>query len=106
MAEGATLPEAVSNLADSRELWIESRLAGGYAVPEPHSEAYSGRVSLRMTPSLHAQLTRIAERRDVSLNLLLNSVLSSYAGGEEPLIETLQELKSTIAEIRAQRRAA
>jgi antitoxin HicB len=106
MAEGATLTEAVCNLADSRELWIESRLAGGYGVPEPDSEEYSGRVSLRMTPSLHAQLVRIAERRDVSLNLLLNSVLSSYAGGEEPLMETIQELKNTIAEIRAQRRAA
>lgn len=47
MAEGATLEEAVANLADSRELWIEARLAGGYTVPEPLSEEYSGRVSLR-----------------------------------------------------------
>ena len=47
MAEGATLEEAVANLADSRELWIEARLEGGYPVPEPPSEEYSGRVSLR-----------------------------------------------------------
>jgi antitoxin HicB len=101
MAEGSALDEAMANLADARELWIEARLAGGYGVPEPDSEEYSGRVSLRMTPSLHAQLVRIADRREVSLNLLINSVLSSYAGGAEPLMDILQELKSTVAEIRA-----
>ena len=37
MAEGLTLDEAIANLADSRELWIEARLAGGYGVPEPES---------------------------------------------------------------------
>lgn len=101
MAEGLSLDDAVANLADARELWIEARLAGGYSVPEPDSEEYSGRVSLRMTPALHAQLVRIADRREVSLNLLINSVLSSFAGGAEPLMDTLQELKSVVAEIRA-----
>ena len=38
MAEGTTLVEAVANLADSRELWIETRIKNGYAVPEPPSE--------------------------------------------------------------------
>ena len=42
MAEGATLEEAVANLADSRELWIEARLEGGYSVPELISEECSG----------------------------------------------------------------
>jgi antitoxin HicB len=101
MAEGATLEEAVANLADSRELWIEARLEGGYTVPEPVSEEYSGRVSLRMTPELHGQLVRIAERRAVSLNLLLNSVLAVYAGGAEPLLDTIHELKTIVAELRA-----
>jgi predicted RNase H-like HicB family nuclease len=101
MAEGATLEEAVTNLADSRELWIEARLEGGYNVPEPVSEEYSGRISLRMTPELHGQLARIAERRGVSLNLLLNSVLAAYSGGAEPLFDTIHELKSAVADLRA-----
>jgi predicted RNase H-like HicB family nuclease len=36
MAEGGTLEEAIANLADSRELWIEARLASGYPVSEPN----------------------------------------------------------------------
>lgn len=100
MAEGATLEEAVANLADSRELWIDARLEGGYSVPEPLSEEYSGRISLRMTPELHGRLVHIAERRAVSLNLLLNSVLAAYAGGADPLLDILQELKSAVADLR------
>jgi len=101
MAEGTTLDDALSNLADSRELWIEARLSGGYDVPEPYSEEYSGRISLRMTPDVHSQLVRIAERRGVSLNLLLNSILASYAGGAEPLDSVLSEIKTAIKEMSA-----
>lgn len=103
MAEGGTLEEAVANLSDSRELWIEARLEGGYPVPEPAAENYSGRVSLRMTPELHGQLARIADRRGVSLNLLLNSVLATYAGGAEPLLETIQALRSSLDDLLAAR---
>ena len=95
MAEGSTLDEAFSNLADSRELWIESRLSRGYAVPEPVEEEYSGKISLRMAPSLHARLAEIAKRQGISLNLLLNTTLSSFAGGEDYLrtaAATLQEM--------------
>jgi len=42
MAEGASLEEAVANLADSRELWIEARLENGYPVPEPPSVIAQG----------------------------------------------------------------
>jgi len=40
MAEGETLAEAVANLADARELWIETRLANGYSVSEPVPDEY------------------------------------------------------------------
>jgi antitoxin HicB len=85
MAEGQTLESAYENLADSRELWIESRLENGYAVPEPIEEEYSGKVSLRMAPSLHARLAFMAKRQGISLNLLLNTCLASFAGGDDPL---------------------
>lgn len=35
MAEGGNEKEALANLADSRELWLEARLASGFPVPEP-----------------------------------------------------------------------
>lgn len=102
MAEGGTLEEAVANLADSRELWIETRLENGYPVPDPATSPavdFSGRISLRMAPTLHEQLARLAERRKISLNLLVNTVLASYAGGEEPLQETKNALRLALAQL-------
>src|SRR5947209_17629276 len=78
MAEGGTLEDALTNLADSRELWIETRLAGGYPVAEPSDEEMSGKLSLRMAPSLHSQLAKLADRKGISLNLLINTVLAEY----------------------------
>src|ERR1700739_2073747 len=57
-AEGETPEDAIANLDESRRLWIEARLEGGYPVPEPESEEYKGRISLRIPGSLHASLAR------------------------------------------------
>jgi antitoxin HicB len=103
MAEGDTLIEAFANLADAKELWIETRLAHGYPVPEPTAaeETYSGRISLRMDPALHARLVKISERKDISLNLLINTVLASFAGGEDSFYEAAKELKDDLRQIAA-----
>ncbi len=99
MAEGATADEAIANLADSRELWIETRLANGYPVPEPEAEELSGRISLRMAPSLHARLAELADQKKISLNLLINTVLAEYVGGaglQAELQELLGELRASV----------
>jgi antitoxin HicB len=82
MAQGTTADEAVRNLRDSREVWIEARLKGGYGVPEPAAEdEYSGRLQLRMSPRLHSGLSEAAANENVSLNQLITGVLSQYLGG-------------------------
>jgi predicted RNase H-like HicB family nuclease len=105
MAEGGTADEAVANLSDSRELWLEARLASGAPVPEPLDEEPSGRISLRMASSLHARLANLASRRGLSLNLLINTILAEYAGGvtyQAEMEGLLEEMRSTLAEIRAE----
>lgn len=83
MAQGATADEAVRNLRDSREVWIEARLKGGHAIPEPAAEdEYSGKFLLRMSSRLHAGLAEAAANQNLSLNQLINNVLSEYLGGE------------------------
>ena len=105
MAEGGSAEEAISNLAVSRELWLEARLASGAPVPEPMEDEPSGRISLRMAPSLHASLARIANRRGLSLNLLINTILAEHVGGvtyQAEFGELLEEMRSTLEELRAQ----
>jgi predicted RNase H-like HicB family nuclease len=80
VAEGNTADEVIENLSDSRALWIESRLEDGYDVPEPDISVHSGKLSLRMSPSLHASLSEMAKGQDISLNLLINTILAERVG--------------------------
>ncbi len=82
-------------------LWIESRLESGHPVPEPADEEYSGRISLRMAPSFMPACPGSPDRRDISLNLLINTVLAGFAGGEDPLRSTIEELRETLDQLKA-----
>jgi predicted RNase H-like HicB family nuclease len=97
MAEGATAAEAIANLADSREVWIATRLDNGYSVPEPRKHQPSGNISLRMTPSLHTRLAKLADRDGVSLNFLITSVLARHAGGEDTLKDAVAAAAAVLA---------
>ncbi len=110
VGEGETAQEAVESLDVARELWIEARLEGGFPVPEPLSNEFSGRVSLRMPSSLHRELAKVATRTGASLNLLLNTALSDYVGGvrqfedarrmQQETLSLLEKLKAVISEVR------
>lgn len=104
MAEGGTAEEAIANLGDSRELWIELRLKKNYPIPEPlEDDEFSGRISLRMVSSLHSRLAKEAARQGVSLNLLINTVLAEYAGGTAQvpaLTEILRDLQTAVSGMR------
>lgn len=110
MAEGATAEEAIANLGDSRELWLELRFKKNYPIPEPLDEdEFSGRISLRMMSSLHSKLAKEAARRGISLNLLINTVLAEHAGGAAhatELAEAVASLQAVAGEFRSHASAA
>jgi HicB family len=61
--------------------WIGAALAEGRAVPPPRTAAkHSGRLLVRMPPTLHAQLARLAERERTSMNTLIVGVLGGAVG--------------------------
>lgn len=101
-AQGATVEEALANLDEARKLWIEARIEDGLSIEEPlQAEQFSGRISLRMSTELHAQLAQIARRQRVSLNQLMNTVLAEYAGGNRmasQIISAIDELKEKLTD--------
>jgi predicted RNase H-like HicB family nuclease len=69
MSDGDTYEEAITNIREAMELWIEGKLDGGFPVPQPADESqYSGKFVLRLPKTLHARLAREAEKEGVSLN--------------------------------------
>ena len=69
MPGGNFTPECWKSSTTRMELWIEAKLEGGSAVPDPMEESlYSGKFVLRISKTLHARLTMEAEKEGVSLN--------------------------------------
>lgn len=81
MTEGATQVEALANLEEAMEGWLEIHIAEGNAIPEPMAGThYSGRFLTRVPPTLHRDLARRAEREGVSLNLFVATALARALG--------------------------
>ena len=69
MSHGDTPTEALENIHEAMEGWIETKLENGFPVPQPVDESqYSGRFVLRIPKTLHARLAMEAEKEGVSLN--------------------------------------
>ena len=69
LADGDTKIEALESLQEAMEIWIETKIANGFPVPEPVQETKAtGKFTLRLPKSLHQRLTAEAGKEGVSLN--------------------------------------
>jgi len=84
-ARGPTPEEAAAGLREEMRTWIAGALAQGRPVPEPRAAAtHSGRLLVRMPPTLHAELARLSDRERVSLNALIVAILSGAVAWRQP----------------------
>jgi len=84
MIHGDTAEEALHEIEDVKRDWIKTNLEIGNKMPEPlRTRKYSGKIILRMPPSLHETLVKIAELDGVSFNQYMVSALSRHAGRDE-----------------------
>jgi predicted RNase H-like HicB family nuclease len=68
---GETEQEAIDNLKEAQEGWIEAKLAKGLKIPLPDEKdnmEYSGKFNIRIPKELHRKLALQAELQKVSLN--------------------------------------
>ena len=84
-ARGSTASEALESVALAISEWVQAAAREGRDVPEPKSlQSHSGRLLLRMPQTLHAELSRLAEREKVSLNQFITDVLAAALGWRVP----------------------
>jgi predicted HicB family RNase H-like nuclease len=69
---------AIDTIETTAELFAEQ----GKSMPAPiiPADDYSGRVTLRLSKSLHRALAKAADNENVSLNQHLTNILNYYAG--------------------------
>jgi predicted HicB family RNase H-like nuclease len=84
MTTGDTIEEVARDIQDAMREWLQLNIKLGKPIPTPlRSRRYSGKVMLRMPPSLHESLTLKASEQGVSLNQYLVTSLSRTLGYEE-----------------------
>ena len=77
---GLTPEDALKDLSDVKREWFSYALEKGIHIPEPDASihttlTYSGRITLRLSKSLHRQVAEKASLDGVSLNAYLNEVI-------------------------------
>lgn len=90
MSDGETVVEAMSNIQDAIQAWIETARELGRKIPSPDDvyraeEDFSGKLLLRIPKSLHKKITERAEEENVSINQLIQSYISFGIGFDHGL---------------------
>ena len=81
---GQTPVEAVNELLIEAPEWFENCLKLGIEIPLPiEPQKYSGKIVLRMPPSMHESLIKIAELEGISLNQYMIAALARSVGLSE-----------------------
>ncbi len=75
--DGNTIDEAIEDIMETKQLWLELALKKGYEIPVP-SEAreYSGQFLLRMPKALHRSIAEEAKLDNVSMNHYLTTLIT------------------------------
>lgn len=96
-AHGATPDEAYKNAQGAKREWIRVCIEQGFPIPKPAAPAeHSGRLLLRLPPTLHSMLSDRAKSEGVSLNKYVVHLLSSGVTSDQ----ASERLKSLQDEIR------
>ena len=98
---GDTQQEALEELAENEQAWLEMAEENGYPIPNPSIEkmsAYSGKLTLRLSPREHELAARQAHRQGISLNQYISDAIVAYshesAGSAAGLIEWQRKAKA------------
>lgn len=85
MTQADVFEELEAMVQDAMRAWIMTALDAGLPVPEPDaSEAYTGRLTVRLPRSLHQELAAAAVRDGVSLNTFVAVALGRTLGAARP----------------------
>lgn len=94
ISQGNTPSEAYRNLESVAEGWIRAALESGLEVPAPGiTQAYGGKIALRLPKTLHARAAQLAEREGVSLNQFLLDAIAQRVGAGRLFAELAERME-------------
>lgn len=81
---GDTPEEAIAEAQENLELLLEYLKDEKKKIPAEYSQPeYNGKISLRVSKSVHKKVSEIAEQEGISINTFLNTAISHFLGIKE-----------------------
>lgn len=77
---GDTIEEAIDDAKIAKGEWIKAAIESNINIPEPGSEEYNGRITLRIPKTLHRMVAETAKKEGVSANQFLSHLISMGIG--------------------------
>ena len=94
VSQGESEAEALGNIYEAKQLWLETAFEAGDSIPLPgHMADHSGRLVVRFPKPVHRQLAEAADRNGVSLDNFVLSLLSKEAGASAVAAELQDEVR-------------
>ena len=81
VGQGDTSEEAIKELEENETEWIATAKECDIPIPTPtfrNSNLPSGKISLRVSPTIHQESLELVDRLNVSLNSFLHTAIVSY----------------------------
>jgi antitoxin HicB len=99
MSEGDSESAALESLNDAMREWLRVQLEDGDAIPLPSSKQhFSGKFVVRVSETLHREITERAARERVSLNAFVSSVLAQAVAPATAVVDSTGKLTLTPTE--------
>lgn len=105
VGQGDTSEAAMSALEENEREWLETASELHIPIPSMQSESlnkeYSGKLTLRVSPSVHRKASQNAKQEGISLNQYLNDAIVTYNTEFSTGNLMASKLKETIFELRS-----
>ena len=99
---GKTLEEALKEAQENLKIYLDYCKDNSIAIPNPSLEEekdYSGKITLRMSKTLHQKVDERARKEGISVNSLVNEALNSYLYEKDVIELLLDNAKDKLTEI-------
>lgn len=78
VGQGETQEEAINELTENEIAWIDTAKEMNIPIPEipiEHPSDFSGKMTLRMSPTVHGEAVLYAKKEGISLNQYINDAV-------------------------------
>lgn len=99
---GKTLEEALKEAQENLKIYLDYCKDNSIAIPNPslkEEKDYSGKITLRMSKTLHQKVDERARKEGISVNSLVNEALNSYLYEKDVIELLLGNAKDKLTEI-------